>query len=323
MAGAFFLASSHPFSGCELLAVVGLWAALERLLMKSRDVPLWFIVGIGAVSLGVIGYYGVFLAHDPEHRELLQQWVDPGLVLKVWNIVPAYALVALMAVMGGRGRAAVWSNLGDPFDRLCVVWATTAFLLANHEWFMTPHQPLHFTRGYIWLPLFLLGARWLRRLFDQLWTHSVAGRAGALGLLLVLLLDNTAWLTLRTREAFGGEVGLYLSRGQRALLAEIQKLPAEQPLVVSNDPEIGYLVTIYTPLRAFVSHWANTPFVARKTNDVGHLFTTCTLPQALVDRELLVITTMGMAANCDLGVMLGKPVLQSPAGVVYYFQPHQ
>jgi hypothetical protein len=316
------LAISHPFTGSELIAVVGLWAGVERFLMKSRDVPLWFIAGVGGAGLALIGYYGLYLSSDPEHYELLQQWTGPNLLLPTSSLLPAYVLVAFMAIQGHTQRTPVWSSQGDPFDRLCVLWATVAFLLSKHDLFMPPHQPLHFTRGYTWLPLFLLGARWLRTVFDRLWVRSIAARVGAVALLFLFVADETAWLTLRTREAFGGQVGMYLTAAQRESLMQIQTLPVERPLVVTDDPMLGYLVTIYTPFRAFVSHWANTPFITQKVADIGILFRTCKIPPALEGRELLVISTMGLVF-CDLGGVLGKPVMRSPVGRVYYVHPPQ
>jgi hypothetical protein len=170
--------------------------------------------------------------------------------------------------------------------------------------------------------LFLLGARWLRTVFDRLWVRSIAARVGAVALLFLFVADETAWLTLRTREAFGGQVGMYLTAAQRESLMQIQTLPVERPLVVTDDPMLGYLVTIYTPFRAFVSHWANTPFITQKVADIGILFRTCKIPPALEGRELLVISTMGLVF-CDLGGVLGKPVMRSPVGRVYYVHPPQ
>src|SRR6266704_3622578 len=56
-----------------------------------------------------------------------------------------------------------------PRNRLLAIWALVAFILANHEFAIRPIQPLHFDRGYIWIPLFLMGARSLGSLFKYFW----------------------------------------------------------------------------------------------------------------------------------------------------------
>ncbi len=76
----------------------------------------------------------------------------------------------------------------------------------------------------------------------------------------------------------------------------------------------------YTPLRAYISHAWNTPFIERKYGDLKTLFQSCTMPPALAGRELLVISNLGMTF-WDTSKILGKPVLGSPIGLVYYIKP--
>ena len=110
-----------------------------------------------------------------------------------------------------------------------------------------PVQPLHFTRGYIWIPLFLLGAPLLVEALEtgvrtqtrRMWTVAL--------ILFVFLLDNTAWIGTRMAAAiFSGAHGeeISLDPHERKLLAELSSAELKGHLLISQDEKSGYLATV-------------------------------------------------------------------------------
>ena len=111
-------------------------------------------------------YYLYYLPTFPDHRSVSEQYAL-NWRLRFFTIIPAYGPVAILAIASiwRIGRSRFFSL---PQHRLFFTWFIVAFLLANHEIFMPAKQPLHFTRGYIWTSLFLLGIPGLHYLLDRL-----------------------------------------------------------------------------------------------------------------------------------------------------------
>lgn len=168
LGAAALLSLNHPFSGVQLLLVLLAWAAVERAFIRNARVPSYFLWGVG-VALGAhLGYYMGYLNTFPEHRALFEQWKGTNWLLQADSFVPAYALVAATAFWRARRSDLAGRVFQAPRNRLFLVWFLVSFGLANHEFAIDSIQPVHFTRGYIWIPLFLLGAPALISLFRWL-----------------------------------------------------------------------------------------------------------------------------------------------------------
>src|SRR5207249_955712 len=100
----------------------------------------------------LLGYYLVFLEAYEPHRALRRTWSLAWTQTSA-SMLLAYGPAALLAaarLLQGRRRL-------RPDVALWVTCFAVSFLLSKHDWFTSPRQPLHFTRGYVWLPLWLLG----------------------------------------------------------------------------------------------------------------------------------------------------------------------
>jgi hypothetical protein len=84
--------------------------------------------------------------------------------------------------------------LQDRTVRLLLGWFVGAFLLANHDLFVRPRQPIHFTHGYLWVPLFLIGAPVMIKIAELLlaapWRIGLPTSIALSGL---MFLDNAGW----------------------------------------------------------------------------------------------------------------------------------
>lgn len=280
------LSISHPFTGIQLIAIVSAWTALELVLTRTRVVSLWFLGVCAALLLAHCAYYLWFLPRFPEHKQLQSQWTLDW-TLSLTQSLLAYGPVAAIAAW----RMRTWSRFRDVVsewpNRLLLVWLGVSLALEHHELFLPqPIQPLHFTRGYSWIALFLLGLPSLTALFRRLSKESRPRTAGLAALVLVLLLvDNVAWLATVTTQGLRivasrtmpGErvrLGYGLSRDQKELLEWMNQEASRAPVVLSEDFELGYLTTVYTPLRSWRSHVHNTPWTRRRLDELSSFFAT-------------------------------------------------
>jgi hypothetical protein len=159
---------------------------------------------------------------------------------------------------------------------------------------MKPTQPLHFTRGYIWIPLFLLGAPTLLNLFRRAaGSHRrVLGGIIVAGLVVLFLMDNALWLATAkySPSTPNQRLGLYLTTEDLSVLEVMNRAEYSRSLVVSSNSMLGYLATVYSPLRSWVSHIGNTPNYARRRAELKAFFWLGVAPQQWRNRSLLVIS---------------------------------
>jgi hypothetical protein len=284
-------AMSSPFSGLQLLLAVAAFLVVE-LAIKRDSLPAWFAAGTCALLGAHLVYYLWFLNWaSPEHRVLQMQWTLAW-TLPVSTIVVAYGPMAALAAsrFAGSGRAV--EMLQDPRVRFAILWALTSLALAKHEWFTAPHQPLHFTRGYIWTPLALLAAPVLAAIYGWL----LAFRARALGVALaaalcgLVLLDNAVWFgrvayLMRHQKSWT----IYLRKDLALAFERLSEPEMRGRLLISNDELAMYLATVYTPLRSWRSHEFNTPDPWRRRSEVHHFIAFGTEPQSWRSRRMVAL----------------------------------
>lgn len=267
---AFVTSVSHPFTGVQLLLILCVWTFTERYFLENARVPWTIFLACCALLALHLAYYMWFLNLFPEHRALMELWAQPW-VYRARNFVPAYILVAGLAAWRMRRIELARVVFSQMHNRLFLAWFVVSFLLANHEFAMRPVQPIHFTRGYVWMPLFLLGAPALVQLFDHLASRlrqSGAILATAL-IVAVFVTDNALWLgSARLR----GEQGFYLTPDERELFQWLSSPQNRGFVLLGDDRTITYLATVYTPLRAWYSHQDNTPHARQRRQETREFF---------------------------------------------------
>ena len=105
-------------------------------------------------------------------------------------------------------------------------------------------QPLHFTRGYVWMPLFLAGASVLFQLLSRFEGDS-RKRLAVWGIVLMLLLDNFIWLSISTTDRTHNS--MHTKVDYRAVMESLNQVPGENQVVVCNSRPLSYLSTVFTP----------------------------------------------------------------------------
>ena len=277
------LSTSHPFTGTQFILIVLVWLALEKFFWRNQDVPFWALVSTLGIALVHFWYYLVLLPVSEEHVTLMSQWTLDW-SMKAQNMIPAYALVAFMAGWRMRNPQLVSQTLADASNRLLIVWFVVSFLLANHEFAFTPHQPLHFTRGYVWTPLFLLGAPTLIAVFDRLLTFRHIGWLLICMSLAVLMMDNAVWFAGRCRWKTGERI----YRDEQALLQYLGSVP-DHLLVICESHRVGYFTTVYTKHRAWHSHPYNTPHRDQRIQEVADYLTMNSIPRQWEHMDVAIV----------------------------------
>lgn len=188
--GTALLAATHPFSGLQILMMTSCWAiALVATAPSARS--LRFAAACLAMLAGFLGYYLVYLPSFPQHVSLEKAW-DTGWSHPVSALVLAYGpigVVALMRLWHDRGA------IGRPTYFL-IACAVVSLALIEHDLVLPARQPLHFARGYVWMPLCLLALPQF-----QAWLAQLRARMAAVPWVLFVVLagcvavfDNAAFL---------------------------------------------------------------------------------------------------------------------------------
>ncbi|MGE0607791.1 MAG: hypothetical protein AB7O62_11925 [Pirellulales bacterium] len=264
LAAVCLLAATHPFSGAQHLAIITLWFALRT--VWTRQIQDLACLLLASAASGLFGwYYFVYLPGFAEHRELQHTWeLD-------WSFPLGALLLAHLFVLPAAIQRLIQDRLRlPPAAAFLALACLVSLALSKHELLIAPRQPLHFARGYTWLPLLLIGwpaiAGWLAWLQARLhgWRLAAALAAG----MLVACSDNAAWIAMKSAYA---NTALYLQPDERDMLRAANQRRLRGLLVCSNS-KVSYLAATYTSLDPYWGHVFNTPQRHEKTRLMPQFF---------------------------------------------------
>jgi hypothetical protein len=261
--GVFLTWWAHPFTGLEVGAIVGGWALLEAWI--RRDLASFgFAAGVAAISLLFLLYNVVLISlWSIDAADIVSRWrTDITLfhfaeALGMWGLFLAGPLLLL------RPRLKLLDLRRSAGDRFVAVWGIVVVVLVLHDRLLPAsvpaYQPLHFTRGYLFVPMAILLLRGLWRILPQC---STRGRRVAIAALLPLAFaDNALYVldvaTSRKRPVLSKE-----------LVDVVDHLAGrERPALVLVDgrvPLLALYLPIATPHRVYLTHFYLTPFHQQK-----------------------------------------------------------
>jgi hypothetical protein len=253
------LSLSHPFTGIEYLAIVTGWTFIEKIIVKSEDLSWKFVTGTTLIMAFHIFYYLFYLNQFSEHRVVSEQY-SLNWRFRFFSMIPAYCLVGALAIASLLRLKK--SFFGNSATRLFFTWFIVAFLLVNHELFMKPIMPIHFTRGYVWTSLFLLGLPALHNLFQNIRLKKYPATLFFLSAL--LFSDNFLWIINHVRFTHTSPSVSFITTEQKSLLQLIAKNSSNKTLLIGNDEVLVYMSTVYSKAYPWISHPFTTPFAAKK-----------------------------------------------------------
>lgn len=266
-------AACTPFSGFELLAVLAAWTAVEVVFLEDKERLKPFGAAILAITGLFLFYIVFFLNLFDEHRQIAARMALPW-EYRAESFVPAYALAGAPAVWSLRRLPIAARTLSRVENRLFLIWFLVAFALSVHEFAVRPRQPIHFTRGYVWTPLFLLGLPATLAGLERLRSFGGwKGRAAVAAIMLLGLSDNLVWFGCRIADSrtIAGN-GLRLDSAQREVLDRLNDPRLYGHVVVGNDHRLLYLAIAETPLRSWISHWIETPEFETRREEMERAF---------------------------------------------------
>jgi hypothetical protein len=127
---------------------------------------------------------------------------------------------------------------------------------------MKPIMPIHFTRGYVWTSLFLLGLPALHNLFQNIRLKKYPATLFFLSAL--LFSDNFLWIINHVRFTHTSPSVSFITTEQKSLLQLIAKNSSNKTLLIGNDEVLVYMSTVYSKAYPWISHPFTTPFAAKK-----------------------------------------------------------
>ncbi|MBL8816187.1 MAG: hypothetical protein JNL58_09165 [Planctomyces sp.] len=250
------LATTHPWSGLELLLTMNAWRVWNLLKQPGRSTIRLFAVSATMLAL-FLAYYKWWLPGFEHHAQLQKVW-ELDWSLSTRSAILAYSLVCIPAVI--RSMQSQTFSRTEQFLAIALLVATG---LVFHDRFIRPVQPLHFTRGYIWLPLFLLGLPVLEKAWNWLADRKIR-QIGIAAIILLMSVDNLIFSYLHAGFQFRQERGYHLTAGDRAILRHLHQYHAKS-VVLSESETLNYLMPAYAGVRPWMGHPFNTPgFQTRK-----------------------------------------------------------
>lgn len=288
LAVAALLAATHPWSGLEILVTLAAFHGL-RLVVSDRSAALPLVAATGVALAGFLVYNLVYLEAFESHRALRRTWqIDWSLgassMLLAWSPVALLAAIRIASDLrtraeeppGRSGASGSWASVRRWLRRneaVLVVAAGVAFLLSIHDRFVTPTQPVHFARGYVWMPLTLLGLPVLQRGLVALrgrWSPR-AFSAGIVLLVLVAGFDNLVFVTSKIHFQQQPIALYFLTSDERDLFERIRDEELSG-VAVARDRRVGYLLATYTALTPYAGHGYNTPGFTERIGHIERLF---------------------------------------------------
>ena len=279
------LATTHPWSGVELLLTVNLFRAINWLRLRDRQSLV--TLAASATALGAfLAYYKIWLPSFPTHAALQHVWqlnwrVENLTALLAWGPVFAAALVQIIRR---------WQRLSRSEWFLICAFVTSSSL-SLHDRIMPPVQPLHFTRGYVWMPLFLLGLPIWLIMIETAWRHMkqrpVIWRSLA-GVITILLIaaDNLTFAAVHVNRQLQRVDGFHISSGERTLLQSLSQPLCRNHVTLTESETLNYLLPTWAPVRPWMGHQFNTPNYADRKKVWEQCFTEVQVSAASVPAEV-------------------------------------
>jgi hypothetical protein len=316
------LALSHPFTGLEMLLAVTVWGGVESMVLKNRAVPFLFAGTMAYLVFVHLLYYVVVLNMFTEHRVVFAQW-SLAWTESALTALGADFLVGLLAFWAVRSRELAREVFSQPGARLLAAWFVVALILVHHDLFFPPKQPLHFTHGYTWAALFLLGAKPLRRLLESIlaWRAGVR-RWAALALIFGLgLSDNVLWFgfqataSLTTRWGWFPGHAFALDAADRDLFRWLRDRPEPHTeVLICTDPSrfMVYLGITYTDYRGWAPHNATTPYAVLRKREVTDFIEKGTPAPGWKGKAIMLILPKSQTeAAARYGVAASQPLFEN------------
>jgi hypothetical protein len=237
----------------------------------------------------------VFLNSFPEHQIIIKQW-SLNWNLPLISSVLAYGPLFIIFIYQSRNKLGIQRFIDNPKYRFLFIYFIVSLLLANHELFMKPVQPIHFAHGHIYTSLFLMTASSLIIFFRKK-GHLVL-QLTRVAVFTLLIFDNLSWYPAQYYNSMYSERGARLKVSSQDLdvIHFIDKYYDYSYILISENSMLDYLATTYSSSYAVLPHGHNTPFVENKKKLYRKVFEAESL-NILPNNKLLIIDDLTNGFN--------------------------
>jgi hypothetical protein len=259
----FILAFSHPFYGIQFLILIISWQILDKFVFKNKQISTKYLI-INIISLLLfIVYYKMYMTQFDSYQSIVEKWTL-NWNLKFITEIFAYLPIFLFFVYQLRKKSLLINFFKNPFHRFLFLYFAGSFLLANHEMFMNPIQPIHFTHGNIYIPLFLLASKGIVSFFNN--NKSTLSIVMSVLVFGILIFDNLSWFPaqyyINVSRRYSDAIRIIPT--QKRIINYINENYNYNYLLLSEFATIDYYATAYTSVHSLVPHAFNTPFYVTK-----------------------------------------------------------
>ena len=253
---------SHPFTGMLLGSIVVVYLGI--CLRTERRVTLPLACAI-AIQVFFVMLYALYLPHFREHASVVQQMSAFSATMLFSKMLNAYGVFLVLPLLClPRWRRVVEDN--QRVVALMATWLVCNVLLLFSDRFMAmPLQPMHFSRGYLYVPLVYFSVRGLEHWAGM---KQVKWQLGcAAGLMLVHLPDSVVFARQFSEglKTLGPEFSI--SKDAAATMRALDRIGDTLTIHVLPSARLAGVegvLPVLTHHRALMGHSFNTPFVARK-----------------------------------------------------------
>lgn len=291
----FILAFSHPFVGVQTIFGICVWKTFEVFYIKSK----LFSKKNLAINIGILitlfFYYMVFLNLDPEHKQQESQWKTTYEHLyKNWamlgkNFIPSYLLVFVFCFLNIYPSKHFNTFFKNPFYRFLAFLGLSNFFIANHEFIISPLQPIHFTHGMVWFPFALLSLVYFK---NKIITTKVSYPMMILFTFLFTL-DNTVWYGKRTLQELQGknQQTHRLTKEEISIINFLKEnFNDKKYLLVTENRQLSYHSSYQTGMSQWMAHKNITPWAYEKTLLLKEFIIDQTVDDKWRERDTIFVT---------------------------------
>ena len=272
---------AHPFTGALLTAIYMVFFVIEISLYK-RDLIKAFLP-FGGITLLFTVYYLFWIPSIPLAKELMTSFRISSSPKHISLLLypSAWGIFLFLPMLNRR------NIFKEDKTRFLLYWIVVNLILINHDLLIKPgFQPMHFTRGYLFVPLCILSILGLSRFFRANNTTLI------LIVLIILSLPDNALFVYKFATLGGDDAELeyiltddaeslptYHTNPLRIRESQwdvLQKLKREEKkqVLVSGDNIINFLIPLYTDHKTLLGHPEYVPHFNEKRDTTVAYFKT-------------------------------------------------
>jgi hypothetical protein len=322
------LATTHPWSGLELLLTINLWRGVQFLRHRTVSARNQLSISVSLLVTFLL-YYKVWLSTFPQHAKLQQVWEldwslswTSALLAYIPVFIPCAVLIVRKLVQSspndvspdspgvvipepGKQLASYSAGVFNRTEQFLLCALLVATGLAFHDRIIKPVQPLHFTRGYMWLPMFLIGLPVIMEWWNHV--HRRIPQYAVVLLALVVVADNFVFSAVHIDRQLTQVDGFHLDTGERTLLASLH---GQRGPVLLESTELNYLLPSYADARPWLGHHFNTPLFPERQAAYHSCFPTDGLDPVNIPDDVCVLVVRRLR---DTERLVASPVWRRAA----------